>query len=426
MNHRVCCLLTTLTLLLARGAPQAPAQIGAGPTETPIVQASNDFGFALASRLNRDGNLFFSPGSISAAFHLAYAGARGETATEMARVLGLGDLDPESPDFDRAVAALIARLDREIPSRLRRRQADGEDQTEGGGRLDLVNALWGQEGHPFRADYLKRLTTAFGGELHQLDFAGDPQAARRTINERIAADTQDKIRDLLPEDAIDAATLLVLTNAIYFKNAWAEPFRESATRDQAFETKPGAEVTVPMMRRQGHYAYVGDDLLQALRIPYAQGGQSMLVVLPTKRHDLASVEKALDRKRLEAILMASKRSMVSLELPRFKLEQSFELREALRAMGMRRAFDAAAADFSGIDDGAGRLVISRVIHKTFVDVDEHGTEAAAATAIVMKRGSARPSAEPIPFVCDQPFLFFIVDDATGLVLFQGRCADPRG
>ena len=151
----------------------------------------------------------------------------------------------------------------------------------------------------------------------------------------------------------------------------------------------------------------------------------MLVVLPKARHELAAVEKGMNGVGFRALVASMKLSQVALELPRFKIAQSYELVDALAALGIRRAFDPTRADFSGIDDGKGQLVISRVVHKTFVAVDERGTEAAAATAMMMKAGAAAPRGEPVPFVCDQPFLFFIVDDATGLNLFQGRCVDPR-
>ena len=396
----------------------------------PIVTASNDFGFRLARTLEEDGNLFYSPASISTALQMALVGARGETASEMAKVLGLGDFDPGSAEFDAAVKALVAKLEQ--------RFREDPRANEGGkpkdlAQLDLVNALWGQTGHPFLESYERRLARTFGSELHQLDFRKDPMGSRQTINDRVAEQTQEKIRELLPADAITPETLLVLTNAIYFKNAWSDAFREAATKQVSFERRPGESFMVPMMHRTSYYRYVETGGARVLRVPYEHGKQSMLLVLPKKRHDLASIERSFDaqtlakvRRELRDYRNRDRTRNASLALPRFKIEQSFELISALQSLGMRLATTPTKADFSGIDGGAGQLFISRVIHKTFIDVDEKGTEAAAATAVVMKIGAAAPRNDPMPFVCDEPFLFFIMDDATGLVLFQGRCADPRG
>ncbi|MCB9832098.1 MAG: serpin family protein [Planctomycetes bacterium] len=415
--------LFLLALALVAGLTSAQSE-GHRPAR-PIVEASNDFSFALAPRLDAEGNMFFSPASISTALYMAYAGARGETAAEMARVLGIEDFAPTSAEFERSVRSLIAQLDREIDDDRR----PGHKRPDGGrpvATLSLANALWGQKGHPFRADYLRRLKEGFLSELHQLDFAGDPRGSRQAINDQIARDTHDKIRDLLPPDAISDLTRLVLTNAIYFKNAWAEPFSDHATQDQDFELAAGKPVSIPMMARRSAFDYLERDDMRVLRLPYAQGDQSMVIVLPSRRHDLATVEKSLTGRRLDALLGKLAATDVILRLPRFKIERKLELAEILSAMGMKRAFGGGDADFGGIDDGAGQLFISRAIHQSYVAVDEKGTEAAAATALIMKVGSAMQPSKPLEFCCDEPFLFFIVDGKSGLILFHGRCADPRG
>jgi serpin B len=387
-----------------------------------VVTASNALGFDLVRHLAPDGNAFLSPASVTSALLMAYAGARGETATEMATALRLADMGPTSEVLDRAVHALVEELNRKTMDEeitLRRRR-------EGTLELHLVNALWGQKGHPFKPEYMERLSAVFGSELHAMDFKNDPNGSREMINKRIAEQTNDKIRDLLPPDAVVSLTRLVLTNAIYFKNAWADEFFARATRDQAFFADPETSFDVPMMRRTSSYGFFEDATTRAVRLPYADGRQSMIVVLPKERHALAATEKGLDRSALGALVKGLTSRQVALELPRFRIEQTYEVADALKAMGIRRAFDAQHADLSGIDGGAGQLVFDRVIHKTFVAVDEKGTEAAAATALTMERGAARRTTEPVPFVCDEPFLFFIVDQKTGLVLFQGRCVDPRG
>jgi serpin B len=414
-----------IALGLVVSSSAVTAQASAPPSLEAVVTASNAFGFDLVRHLAPDGNAFLSPASVTSALLMAYAGARGETATEMAAALRLADMGPTSNDLDRAVHALVEELNRKTTDEEIARRRRHDPGYEGTLKLHLVNALWGQKGHPFKPEYMERLSAVFGSELHAMDFKNDPNGSRLTINKRIAEQTNDRIRDLLPPDAVVSLTSLVLTNAIYFKNAWAQEFFARATKDQAFYADPETSFDVPMMRRTSSYGFFEDATTRAVRLPYADGRQSMIVVLPKERHALAATEKGLDRSALEALVKGLASRQVALELPRFKIEQTYEVADALKALGIRRAFDAQHADLSGIDGGAGQLVFDRVIHKTFVAVDEKGTEAAAATALTMRAGSARPTTEPVPFVCDEPFLFFIVDQKTGLVLFQGRCVDPR-
>jgi serpin B len=289
-------------------------------------------------------------------------------------------------------------------------------------QLVVANALWGQKGYAFKPDFTKLLEKSYGAGLNDVDFAQSKEAAK-TINDWVAKQTKDKIKDLIPEAAITDLTRLVLTNAVYFKSNWDNKFTKAATKDAPFKLSTDKSLDVPMMHQRSHFGYVENDDLQVLELPYTQNELSMLVVLPRKDNGLADVEKTLTADIIEKWLKDKKHELVDVTMPKFTFSSEFGLAGTLKAMGMTDAFDAGKADFSGMTDKE-KLCISAVIHKAFVAVDEDGTEAAAATAVMMT-GSAMRVEQPKTFLADHPFVFIIRHNATGEILFMGRLANPK-
>lgn len=350
------------------------------------------------------GNLFCSPLSISTALAMTYAGARTETEAEMAAALHFG-----------------------LPQeRLHQAFAELDDHLAGldvGGELALrtANGLWLERSFPFLDSYLGLVKAHYGAEFRAADFVGAGEAARQEINAWTEGRTEGKIRDLVPAGAVNPATVLVLVNAIYFKAAWEDQFETGATVDAPFHASPDREAVVPMMNRTGTLAYGENELAQVVELPYSGGGMSMVVILPRSPDGLAELEAAFTANGLEEWTSTLGERRVALSFPRFRVERGFSLNDALGFLGMRRAFG--DADFSGMVPGGG-VFISEVLHKAFVDVDENGTEAAAATAVIMMRASMEMPGTPVTFRADHPFLFLIRDRATGSILFMGRVADP--
>ncbi len=377
---------------------------------TELVNGNNSFAFDLyrALREKEDGNLFYSPFSISLALAMTWAGARGETERQMAETLHF------TLPQDRLHPAFNA-LDLELA-----RRGQGARGKDGKGfRLHIVNALWGQEGYQFLPEFLETLARHYDAGLRLLDFAGNPEAARGVINDWVNEQTEGRIRDLLPPGAIDTLTRLVLTNAIYFNAAWDRPFDSKATRDGAFYLLDGSQVTVPMMRRTASSGFVVGEGFQAVELPYDGNELAMVILLPDAGR-FEEFENSLDVRRVEEILRGLTYGEVTLTMPRFRIESDFGLADTLAAMGMPAAFRPDQADFSGMD-GSRALSISRILHKAFVVVDESGTEAAAATAVVVGLTALRPGAE---ITVDRPFIFLIRDLQTGTILFVGRVVNP--
>ncbi len=368
-----------------------------------VVEGNNAFAFDLYEKLRgKEGNLIFSPYSISTALAMTYAGARGETASQMETVLhftlGQKKLHP-------AMAGLVDDLNRR--------------GGEGAYELVVANRLWGQKGYRFLNSFLALNRTYYGAGLEQVDFAGATEEARRTINAWVEKRTRDKIRELLKPRVLTPFTTLVLTNAIYFKGNWASQFKKEQTKDAPFSVSPTEKVTVPMMRQTKEFGYSETAELQFLEMPYVGDDLSMVVLLPKKIDGLAEIEASLNADGLQTWLSRVHKRKVAVFLPRFKIGFGLDLAKTLESMGMPLAFGG-GADFSGMD-GTRSLFISNVIHKAFVDVNEEGTEAAAATAVVMSRGVSRP---PV-FRADRPFLFLIRDRATESILFMGRVVNPK-
>ena len=403
----------------ATAAPSVPATGDGRPVPDPaeqekpsdnavIVRGDNQFAVDLYAQLDREQpgkNLFFSPTSISLALAMTAAGARDGTQSEMAQVLHL--------DAD------LARAHAHYHQLLGQWNAAGEKRPY---QLRVANRLWGQKGCSIRPEFLALTGQQYGAEMWLVDFT-QAAAASQEINHWVEEQTNDKIRDLIPPGSLDAQTRLVLTNAVYFKGDWVQPFDKRNTREEDFAVSVQQKVKAPLMHRQARLAYAEDETLQALELPYVDRELSMVVILPKKADGLPELEKAVTLDKLTALVSMLNIREVNSYLPKFKLETSFALNPTLQAMGLKRAFSP-AADFSGISS-AESLYISVVLHKAYVDVNEEGTEAAAATGVVMRAYAARHP-QPVPvFRADHPFLFLIRDTKAGSILFLGRVTNPQ-
>jgi serpin B len=409
------CLVTVPTIAAAQtgvspdSAKTAPA---ANPDQArdqaAAVAGSNAFAVDLYGQLHsQQGNLFFSPESISTAFAMAYAGARGETASSMATVLHFtlppGRLHP-------AMGALLAAM----------------NAKHEGYELHVADALWAEQDTTFLDSYLKLTQSNYGAGFHKVNFKASPETVRGTINQWVEQQTNNKIQNLIQPGVLTASTKLVLTNAIYFKGDWVAQFDKASTEDADFHLDTARTLKAPLMHRMGSYHYYDGGTFQALELPYKGNGLSMVVLLPNDTAGLPTLEKSLTAAALNQwIAELQFAPKVILTLPRFTMTQQFELSGALSKLGMPQAFSG-SADFSGMT-GKPDFTISAAIHKAFVDVNETGTEAAAATAVVMTATAMRanvPEPPPIVFRADHPFVFLIRDTNTGGILFMGRVADP--
>lgn len=414
--HRSAAVLTAILLLLLllpagcdSSGPSGPAvdpfevrQIPAEiqPDVAPVAEANTAFACDLYAQLRAaPGNLFLSPYSISTALAMTWAGARGVTETEMADVLHFTlPQDRLHPTF--------GALQRSLET----------GATLGGYRLNIANRLWGQEGYPWLAGFLDVTRIHYAAELQQLDFRNAPEPSRLIINDWVEQKTEGRIEDLIAQGLIDPSTVLVLTNAIYFKGSWLSRFPADQTRNATFHVRPGETRTVAMMSQFGSFALASIDDLQVLSLPYTGKDLTMILLLPAANDGLAALEARLTPENLDRWLAAGRDTEVQVSLPRFRITAEFSLKDELAAMGMPSAFS--SADFSGMAEGRD-LAISEVVHKAFVEVNEEGTEAAAATAVIIRETSA-----PLEFRADHPFLFLIRDEVTGSVLFLGRVASP--
>ncbi|MGE3806089.1 MAG: sigma-70 family RNA polymerase sigma factor [Gemmataceae bacterium] len=388
----------------AQPAPaKAPAQASVESVKK-TVDGGNLFAGELFQKLRGEpGNLFFSPYSVSTALAMTSAGARGTTDAEMVKTL---HLIPEQEQRHPAFAELI-----------RQTRRDKKDKVQ----LHVANALWGQDDFPFHDDFLGTTASNYGAGLRKLDFA-KTEDARQTINRWVEENTNDKIKDLIPKGVLDPVyTKLVLTNAIYFKGDWASQFKKELTSDGPFFTAPDKQVQARLMYQTQEFKFFEDGNLQALELPYVGNNMAMIALLPKKKDGLDQLEAGFSMKQLEEILGKMHKTKVNVVLPCFKMTSKFALSKRLKEMGMPSAFG--AADLSGMTGGPNKLYISEVIHQGFVEVNEEGTEAAGATAVVIKERRAVGPIIP-SFRADHPFLFLIRDNTTGSILFVGRLADP--
>jgi serpin B len=398
----------TIALLCIALAGIRPAGALAGDAKADriaLVKGNTQFALELYAKLRtQDGNLFLSPYSISTALSMTYAGARRKTADEMAETLHF-DLAPR--DLHRAMGALI-------------KQVNGDGDKKRGYQLITANALWGQKDYPFNPDFLKLNKDDYGAGMKEVDFIGNTEAARQTINAWVEKETRDKIKELFKPGILDRDSRLVLTNAIYFKGDWASRFKKDRTRDFHFHMSASKIVKAPLMNQTGDFKYHDAGTFQILEMPYVGKEVTMVVLLPKKVDGLADLEKNLTADNLAGWLGKLGTQEVQVTLPKFNVTAEFSLKETLAAMGMPTAFSD-RADFTGIATKEG-LFISAVVHKAFVDVNEEGTEAAAATGVGVSTLSARIIPE---FKADHPFLFLIRDTRSGSILFLGRLVEPK-
>ncbi len=373
-----------------------------------VVDGNNAFAVALYGQLrSQSGNLIFSPESISTALAMAYAGARGNTASEMAKTLHF-TLSPDR--LHPAMGALLSDL----------------NAPHDGYQLRVADALWAQQGNTFLDDFLQLMKNDYGAGFNQVDFKDASEAARLTINNWIEQKTDDKIKDLLQPGALTPQTRLVLTNAIYFKGTWQTQFDKTQTKDEDFHLSQTNTIKAPLMHREGPFKYFNGGTFQALELPYKSDELSLIVFLPNDVSGLSSLEQSLSASNTQLWLrQLAPVPKVILTMPKFKMTQQFGLKHALAALGMPQAFEKNLANFSGMT-GKRDFVMSAVIHKAYIDVNEEGTEAAAATAVVFSRAlaiAANPVQPPI-FRADHPFIFLIRDNRSGSILFLGRVTDP--
>jgi serpin B len=390
--------------------PRLPSDANAGEI-AELVAGNRAFATDLYQKLRqeREGNLFYSPFRISLALAMTYAGARSETERQMADTLHY--TLPQKrlhPGFNALDASLVGQ---------------GEAQGDDAFQRRIANAIWGQEGYQFLQAFLDTLAENYGAGLRTLDFAHKTEEARQTINDWVCEQTEDKIEDLIPAGMLNPLVRLVLTNAIYFNGKWVLPFAENDTHDGPFYLLDGSTATVPMMWQTATFSYAEGDGYQAVELPYHDSSMSMVFV-PPEPERFAEIEGAFSAEFLTGIARDLTSERVALTLPKFSFESEFNLAETLIEMGMPAAFGAGAegADFSGMT-GDQALAISDVVHQAFVAVDEAGTEAAAATAVIMVE-SAAPMDEAVKMRLDRPFLFLIRDRESGMILFVGRVVDP--
>jgi serpin B len=431
-RSRIRCFIIRMKRLLisyAFGALLVTMAHGATSLEL-AAKATNELGVDLHRQLaTGDGNLCISPYSIDSALAMTFAGADGETRSEMARVLHFpngGDVPASFSALQQSLEQLSAKTTKLV-----------EDSKKFGGpsepiTLNIANRLFAQKGYIFREAFISLVKQNFGGAFEPLDFAVDPAAATQHINKWVANQTHDKIRDLIPADALNKLTRLVLANALYLKAPWADAFSDKTTQPELFFVRGGGPVDVPMMRKRSeHFGYAKREGFTVVSLPYVGDDLQFVVLLPDDVNGLRTLESKLTADILANCAKLEQRD-VDLHLPKFKLQPpTIALAETFQALGMKTAFDIphGSANFDKIAPRKPNdyLYISNIFHKTFIDVDEKGTEAAAATAVVMMRatGLAQPKPPPIEVKVDRPFVYAIQHVPSGVCLFLGRVTDPR-
>ncbi len=373
-----------------------------------MVAGDTRFAFDLYGQLKgKGGNLFYSPFSISTALSMVYDGARDGTANEMRSVLHLpGEHEQVASSFEQ----------------LRKSVFTGQAEAV---KLLLANRLYAQTGLTLKPEFTQGLNDHYGAPLEQLDFSNQSEASRQHINDWVSSQTQDRIKDLIPKGVLSSSTSLVLVNAIYFKAPWLKQFVPDRSAAGDFHSANGKAAQVTFMHQRSNFFYGEQDGVQLLELPYQGETLSMVILLPQEADGFSKLESALNEETLSSWLSKLSSNEVELTLPRFRIESQFSLGDTLRKMGMKTAMDCSqrsAVDFSGMDDKRD-LCLSAVIHKAFIQVDEAGTEAAAATAAVMK-GRAMRITKPIVFNADHPFFFVLRDRSTNTILFMGRLMNP--
>jgi serpin B len=396
----------------------------------PLAQAENSFAVDLYKQLRtRPGNLFFSPYSVATGVGMVYVGAKGETAAQIAQVLHLEKLPPSSDPQ----AAYLADV--------KAQSASLAHLSERGTMFQAANAIWTSKDLTFQPAFLAKIQNDFGGSVTAVDF-GDPIAASDTIDRWVMNETAHHIQNLVTPEMLEPPPGLVLTNAIYFRPVWDDPFLPEATQQEIFHVRPGHDVKTAMMNKTAGYSLDVAPGVKILTLPYHSGvycqsgqchtyGTSMLIILPDSATGLPRLEAGLTEAKLEKWLHDSQTAAVILKLPKFSAESDFSLKDELVKLGIKTAFKRFGADLTGIaNDPEKRLYVGAVLHKAYISVDEKGAEAAAATAIVGPVAMSAPPPPPlnppppVPFFADHPFLYLIRDDNTGTILFMGRVENP--
>ena len=426
-----CLAFATPSILSCQGKDQAQDP---QDHEATLVRAINDFSLDLYQRLAGDNkNLCISPASISTALLMAQAGARDKTLYEMNRVLRLARIEDgkklthlDGKDLRTAIASLLEKMNPPDPKAEKKKKGRRRFVIGTPAEIRVVNAMWGQEGYPFSDRYVKTLESSYRASVEAVDFLNKRTAARNAINAWVDKETKGKIKNLIAPGVLRPNTRLVLTNAVYFKGSWSDQFKKRATKPAKFHLEGADPVDVPTMHQtEGHGYFKNDDGTTVLQMGYSGRSHAMVILLPKTGIGLAAFEKTLTPARLRKLIGKLKHQSVRVALPKFKIESQMTLVEPLTDMGMELAFDPKQADFSGINVGVEPLWIDEILHKTYIDVDEEGTEAAAATAMMFAGRAAAPR-PPVAFAADRPFVFCLRDVRTGLIVFMGRVMDPRG
>lgn len=370
-----------------------------------LVDGNNEFAFDMYNLLKKDNsNLFFSPYSVSLIMAMVYAGAKDETSAQIAKTMRYGSLqDNLHETFNFLSQTLSSRT--------------YDEKTFS---LKIVNDIWAQKDYSFCENFIDNLTMHYDSGLKMLDFISSSEQSRQTINEYINKKTNNLIKDLIPDGGITPFTRLVLTNAIYFKAHWQQMFDKNATFDGLFNLDDNMEVTVPMMSQKSFFNYARNSTCQAIELPYEGDNIVMTILLP---NNLSAFEEKLNKDSLKEILDGMTFQKVKLQMPKFKLESSLNLKKVLCSLGMKIAFDPVKANFEGISSNEN-LYLQEILQKALVIVDEDGTEAAAATAAIFAC-SCMPMLIPFEeMIIDRPFIFFIIDKNTKSILFMGKILKP--
>jgi serpin B len=385
------------------------ASVQASDTKS-LVEGNTAFALDLYARLSgAPGNLFFSPYSISTCLAMTYAGARGDTETQMARVLHFRKGEPR-------LHSSFGKLQQHL----------NDAAKQNGIQLDIANALWAQKGHHFLPAFMKIAKNDYQANVNQADFKTSSDAITHEINQWVAQKTKDRIQNILPAGSLHDLTRLVLADAIYFKGTWASPFEKAATSTDPFHLSADSQTDALLMHHVDNVRYTGNNDIQAVELPYRGDELSMVILLPSQIDALGQLERQLNPVFLARLFAQMKKQEVVIILPRFKLESGFNLNNTLAKMGMPDAFDWQKADFAGLN-GTNTLSISAVFHKAWCEVTEEATEAVAVTtpvAVEMSGPEEPPPTRPV-FRADHPFIFLIRDTRSGSLLFVGRLADPR-
>ncbi|MBU4486972.1 MAG: serpin family protein [Candidatus Delongbacteria bacterium] len=402
------CLFLALVFLSAFGMTlfSGNPEIIQKTTDPKQISENNNIFMMNAYKLltEKDDNIFISPYSITSALAMTYAGSANKTETEMGKAL---KFTGNSINFHENFGKIT--------------QSINEISKKGNIELTVANSLWLADGYKFLDEFLRINKTFYKTETTNLNFA-ESEKSRKIINDWVSEKTKDKIKDLIPKGILDALTKLVLTNAVYFKAEWAEQFKKSGTKESEFYTSADNSVKAELMNLKHNFNYMENMELQFIEMPYKGNEASMYILLPKERDGLRDIEKKITYQDIIKYTESLQTKKVDVFFPKFKMSLSYELRELMGKLGMKEAFNK-KADFSKMT-GKTDLYISAIIHKTFIAVDETGTEAAAATAVVMRMKSAMPNPDFATFRADHPFFYFIKEKVNGTILFAGRVVDP--